>query len=164
MDFWETWTLTCNTHVEVTIFMKTWNDRAVNTHILPQLVSHKTIITEGLRGFTGGYRPPAGGRHSGPRASEGGSNPLPQGFTRVYKGRLQASIGRPTFWPQNFEIHESPQKTMEIHRNLLKSMEIYEHLRKSMKSKNTYGIYLFWKKKMGYILYSRTYTPHIPVL
>ena len=30
-----------------------------------------------------------------------------------------------------------------------------------MKSMNTYGIYLFRKKKMGYILYSENIQPHI---
>ena len=28
------------------IFMKTWNDPTVNTHILPQAVSHKTITKD----------------------------------------------------------------------------------------------------------------------
>ena len=34
-------------------------------------------------------------------------------------------------------------------------MKIHQNLRKSMKSMNMYRIYLFWKKKMGYILYSK---------
>ena len=34
-------------------------------------------------------------------------------------------------------------------------MNINDNLCKSMKSMNMYGIYLFWKKKMGYILYSK---------
>ena len=42
--FRETWTLTCKTRVKVTILMKTWNDPTVITVILPQPVSHKTII------------------------------------------------------------------------------------------------------------------------
>ena len=42
--FGEILTLTCKTLVKVTCFMKTWNDPTVNTNILPQMVSHKTII------------------------------------------------------------------------------------------------------------------------
>ena len=44
MLFWQICTLTCNTHVKVTFFMKTWNDPAVITDILPQAVSPKPII------------------------------------------------------------------------------------------------------------------------
>ena len=41
---------------------------------------------------------------------------------------------------------------MKIDGNSWKYMKVYE---KSMKSMNMHGINLFWKKKMGYILYSK---------
>jgi hypothetical protein len=42
--FGKTWTLTCKLHIKVTNLLKTWNDPTVNTHILPQAVSRKTIL------------------------------------------------------------------------------------------------------------------------
>ena len=41
---WTIMTLTCKTHVEVAIYMKTWNDPTVITDILPQTVPLKHII------------------------------------------------------------------------------------------------------------------------
>ena len=69
---------------------------------------------------------------------------------------------------KSMKIYENLWKSMEIYGNLCKSMKIYENLWKSMKiygMHNIYGIYLFWKKKMGYIFYIlNTETPHISVL
>ena len=56
---------------------------------------------------------------------------------------------------ESIEIHENPRKSMKIYKNLWKSIKISENQWKSMKSMNMYGIYLFRKKKMGYILYSK---------
>ena len=44
---------------------------------------------------------------------------------------------------------------MKIEENQYKSINIYGNLWKSMNINKMYGIYLFWKKKKGYILCSR---------
>ena len=53
------------------------------------------------------------------------------------------------------EIHQNLSKSLKMRENLWTSMKIYKTLWKSMKSMNMYGIYLFRKKEMGYILYSK---------
>ena len=53
------------------------------------------------------------------------------------------------------EIHESLLKSMKILGILWKSMKIYNNIWKSMKPMNMYARYVFRKKKMGYILYSK---------
>ena len=56
------------------------------------------------------------------------------------------------------EIYENLSKSMRIRENrenVWKSMKIYKNQWKSMKSMNMYVIYLFRKKKMDYILYSK---------
>ena len=47
------------------------------------------------------------------------------------------------------------RKTMKIYENLWKSIEIYENLWKSMEIYENPKIYVFWKRKMGYLLYSK---------
>jgi hypothetical protein len=56
---------------------------------------------------------------------------------------------------ESMKIYENLWKSMEIYENIWKSMKIDENPWKSMESMNIYGTYLFRKKKMGYILYSK---------
>ena len=58
---------------------------------------------------------------------------------------------------KSMKIHENPWTSMKINR---KTIKIYGNLWKSM---NMYEIYLFWKTKMRYILYSKKKS-HISVL
>ena len=53
------------------------------------------------------------------------------------------------------KIYENLWKSMKIYGNQTKSTKTYENLWTSIKSINMYGIYSFWKGKMGYILYSK---------
>ena len=53
------------------------------------------------------------------------------------------------------KIYENLWKSMEIYKNLWKSIRISENQWKSAKIHENPKIYVFWKKKMGYILYSK---------
>ena len=56
---------------------------------------------------------------------------------------------------KSIKIIENQWKSMKIYENLWKSMKIYKNLWKSSKIYENPRIYVFWKKKMGYILYSK---------
>ena len=75
-------------------------------------------------------------------------------WTLICKTKVKVTLLMKT-WNDPTPMFFIHWKLMKIDAHPWKSMNIYENPYKNIKSMTIYGIYLFWKKKMGYILYSK---------